>query len=443
MKGQTAVEFVIILAAVSALSVSIIAAYSTTSSSQNVVYNTILNSSIEGFNQTGQATYQSPYVYAYIPNVTYVNSSNRMEVLVYLVDNYSVNVSISGGGAVAVPVPDYGEDSEGFTTFPISVVPTMGGPFSLETEIRIVAENRTFLKNISLDSYAETGSTQETSPSSGDVYLEASLERHNESVIYNTTDWVPYYNATQSYHCSQENFFYQQYGIQTQCGSASWYYFYFSDYCYGVKGILTDTYCVYLNGTERSYSSLDPTPSYYYNLTLTLYNQSSGDGYTSNLSSGNPSGRIYSEGKAVGNVTVSNDIYGYGQLRYENPVLINESGAIRPEDSGSYTDYQNALSNFESMMNYYNGIEVSDSEYSAIQEAIGAFNTASEGLQTPQNFSVSGCYLKNSTEGYEYYCNPLQPLDYLNISTNFVGSTGIKNGSISLDGSIINIGVDK
>ena len=326
MKSQGSIEFIILLAAISAFSIVVVAGYSHISSFEANAYNAVANSSQIALEEPASIPI-APYIYLYLPNTTYTNASNIFHVLAYSPGSYSLafNAAVSEGGGQVVP-ENYSGTGAGFSDIALNLFPERVGALQLVLSARISYGNAVFSKNVTASSYAINRQTGQNSSQGQQNSLYASIVRHNESLVYGSQDWSDVYDMVQTSRCSYEDFLFHQYSIQIQCGDARWYYFESDSQCYS-EGITTRTYCVYLDAGNASYASMNQTPAYIYNITLYLHN-SSGATYASNLSSANPSAGLYMKGRSYGDVVVGNDIYAALPTSYAETVLLNSGNVI-------------------------------------------------------------------------------------------------------------------
>lgn len=430
MRLQTALEFIVLLSAVAAFSIAAVGAYLRTIPPQGA-YNSTLT--YQPPTAVPQLNY-TPYIRAYLSNITYENASNNIEIISYSPYNYSISGNVISEGA-AVTEGSWSENGSGLMDRNAYLIPNVVGSINVEINITIISQNLTYQRSLVLETYATTdASTGENLTHPKTLY--ASIIRNNESVLYQPEDPNQQYSATQRSHCSYENFYYKPYGLSLQCGNARWDYYYFSGSCYS-GGTLDAAYCVYLNSTDSSYSTFIQA-GYLYNITIDLQERPGGATYTSNLSTLAPSGAIYSSGRNYGFAS-SNGVYGTGPLQYGTVLGNDTNGFIYLPNQTIYSSYETALNNLESLLGYYNGTDVSDSSFTQIQQAISSFNSQSSLLSQSKQSPLDGCSAYKNGNANGLACTPNSQFQYQNITAIIKNVSGVQNSSQQWYGSTINI----
>jgi hypothetical protein len=429
MRAQTTLEFVIILSAVASLSVFVIGAYSGLTNAQKPFYEKALNQTTANMTYNPTSNGSGPEaLYASIANLTYVNRSNDLEVI--LASNRTVpKVYVTGAPDVAVtPEAYYNVSPNGLSVLTFSVVPKVPG------EIDLTAFADFSSTNSSAD--AETYAVQ---PSSGQVYssnpeFSASLSSRNESISFNTGDAKDVYTVSMWSHCSWESWWTDvQESIATQCGDANWYFWEFDESCYWNHDIYYATYCVKLNPTNTSFSSIQDAQQYGYNTMLMLYNGTIRLG--ADLSSENTTSALTgSNGKTYGNASVVS-VTGIAPQSYNNYILMNTSGSERVVNMSYYDTYLQYLNGLYSLMNYYNN---TNGDSSAVQQEMNYFNSSAINFVNSPAVQEQYCSLSLRGGNTVYLCSPLSGLYYdINVSINPLVYDS--NQTISVQGSTITL----
>jgi hypothetical protein len=237
--------------------------------------------------------------------------------------------------------------------------------------------------------------------------------------------------------CSVENWEYQQENIQEQCGGAQWYFWIFSGNCYYGHGIMTATYCVYLNAAPLSLGSPGTSPEYAYNITLELYTRSIPVSIAANLTDRSPYGDLRNGTATYGNAIVENDIAAVSPLQYENTVLMKTNRTVEVVNSTVYQSYSQALNNLYAVLGYYNGTGVDDGDMATIQQTISTYNLEEAKLASSQVQSDQDCWIGGNTVS-EYICRPVGLFDYENITAR-IGRIRAQTGLESVSGSVVNL----
>lgn len=429
MIAQTALEFLVILAAVSAFGVFAIGTYSGLAHQQRSAYLSALNHSA-GSNvpDSAHGAEAEPFLYASIQNVSYVNRSSALQVVVALPGSGRISsMEVAGAHGYGVfPGAYYNRSFSGIEILPFSIVPSSPGPLDIEISAKIEYGGRIATKNLTAQSFAVL-----QGPGTGPAQagFTASISRHSESILYPLSNATPAYTARMWSHCSFLDFFYHQMSLQVQCRSASWYFFMFDAYC----GQGPRTYCVELDPTNTSVRSIRQQQLYAYNVTLSLYNGSAAL-YADLSSARNASVLMGLDGNGHGNAEVES-VSGTGAQPYLAYVALNTTGSSWLADSSAYGAYAQSLNNFISMMNYYNK---TGGNVDAISEAISALNATTKRLIAPLPLEgMPACILSVQGAQPYYSCKPVSPL-YYEIRASLDPSLAAPQ-LLSVQGSTINV----
>jgi hypothetical protein len=430
MRAQTTLEFVIILSAVASLSVFVIGAYFGLTNAQKPFYEKALNqtwTSNATYNPGGNAG-SAEELYASIANLTYVNRSNSLEVII--ASNMTVpKVYVVSAQDVAVtPEAYYNVSPDGISVLTFSVVPKAPGPVDLTAVADFAYANAS--------SNADTYAAQ---PSASPVYqwnpeFSASLSSRNESVYYSIGPPKPVYTVSMWSHCSWETWWTDvQESITTQCGDANWYFWEFDPNCYWNHDIYFATYCVRLNPTNTSFSSIQDTQQYGYNATLVLYNGTMRLGASLNNLNGT-SALTGSDGRVYGSANITG-VSGAGPQAYSDYILMNTSGSERIVNMSYYETYSQYMNGLYSLMNYYNNTQGDSS--SAAQE-MSYFNSSSMDFINSPAAQEQYCGIMDSGGNVVYSCKPLSGL-YYDINVSIDPLVFDSNQTLSVQGSTINL----
>lgn len=431
MNAQTTLEFVILLSVVASLSVFVIGAYSSLTSTQKPFYESVLNqtSLANGTHGPAVGNNRSDGVYASIANLTYVNRSNNLEVI--LTSSGTVpKVYVTGTPGVAVtPGAYYNVSPGGVAVLTFSVVPKTVGAIGLTAVADFSSTNAS--------AYAETYAVQPSA--GGPVYqwnpeFSASLSRRNESIAYGMGGAKDVYAVSIWGHCSWMSWWYDvQESITAQCGDANWYFWEFDASCYWNHDIYYATYCVKLNPTGTSFSRIQNMQRYGYNTTLVLYNGTMRLGADFNAAR-NASVLTGSDGRIYGNASIV-WVSGIGPQSYSSYVLMNTSGSERVVNMSYYNTYVQYLNGMYSLMNSYNN---SGGDYGAAMQEIGYFNSSSRSFINSPAAHDQYCSLAESGGNTVYSCRPMSGL-YYDINVSIDPLVYDSNQSISVQGSTVNI----
>ncbi|MDE1857127.1 MAG: hypothetical protein KGH98_03530 [Candidatus Micrarchaeota archaeon] len=434
MRLQTSIEWMIIIAAIGAISIASLSAYSKFSTSQKALAYSLINQSAksaaqsfnQAFSQQGNVSF-----YDMIPTISFVNQSNDVHLILSGEKNFSVKKAVViADNAIVIPAAYYNVSSPGFSELGFSLLPTSQGVIHLSINASVLIGGSIINEHANGETYA----TYPQQPQGGHGGIYASIIRHNESLSFPLQAGNRTYTIGQWEHCSYLGFFGGELGIYAQCGSdASWYYWTFSDYCYS-GGITEMTHCVYLNPTSTSIRKVSLSYSPIYNITVGIYNETTMA--SANLSSKAQNAIAYNGGHPVGTASVSGRVYGDSMQPYDEVVIMNQSGQVYPINLTAYDAYVQSLNNLFSVMGYYNKSEAGDGVLN-IDEAISAYQNALSRLNSTPQADIQGCSLSilNGTESY--VCKPFSVLTYSNITITLNGSD--ISQQLDASGSTINV----
>ncbi len=435
MKAQATLEFIILLSAIAAFGSFAISTYAGLLHQQHAAYLSLLNKSANAavLASTPSSTGNELFIYASMANVSYVNRSNSLQVVVALPEGTTL-LSLKAAGSQqygVAPSAYYNISASGMDILPFSVVPTAQGPLNVNMSADIAYGNGTLTRNLTVESFAVPPGSNLTAPTN--IELSASIDRHNESVLYGISNAIPVYTVSMWSHCSYVNVWFQQLSIQDQCGYASWYFFQHNSDCYWNDGGLPITYCVALTPTNTSVRQVQSRQSYAYSITISLSNRSTV--LRSDINSIATTFPVLGPGgKSDGNASIEG-VSGTAAQGYSNYMVLNTTRSRWQVNVGDYNAYQQPLNNFESIMTYYNN---TNGNVGAIGEAMGALNSAaSTFIASSPAASTDSCEIVVQGSEWYYACAPFSPL-YYSIDAR-LNLSGIAHQLLSVQGSTINV----
>lgn len=426
MRLQTSIEFILLMAAVAGFGVTMLMVYGQMAHMQEGILAGMAGTAnaIQSSNALPSASPQYSGPYIELPSVTYVNKSNVLLVAFSGANTTLQYVNASAPGAVLEPSTYKQVGINGLEVLGFAFVPAAPGPYTIKVGYAAAGDSADLVNTSTYAVYAPANSTPQTAQYS------AAVDALSELLLFNLSSGTPTYTVTESSHCSDLNWWGQQLSISQQCGNAKWYYWMFSGSCYySANPVMTSTTCVYLNPQSASIAGLASAPFKDFNITLLLYNSSAE--LHANLSSSASASGIYSQaGAFYGNAVVS------GGISYTGPsptgyVVRLYNGADALLNQTVYYPYEQAYTNLLSTLSYYNNTSVGDS--TPIQEAISAYNSASQAITRAAPTTMQGCNFTAS--GRALACQPYAPFQFSNI-TLYMNS---KNQTLLTQGSTINI----
>ena len=437
MRLQTAIEFLIISAAVASFSVTALGIYTHMNSSQRQFVSYAFNHTTSTANMINVAIggNGSITMSASIPNFTYVNKATQIDIILFGQRSmFLKSLLISDGGEGSLSPKMFGNETiAGIGLLYSEFVPNSTGYANIEINATFATANGVVYRNASLSTYVSPSNGSATAPRS--YVYSPSMVAKDEYVAFGASGSNPIYRLSYSSHCSQMNWWYQQLPIEQQCGNAKWYFFISSGYCYYDYGAPTVTYCVYLDPTGANYSQMNQKGSKSYNLTLNLTNG------TVRLSSilaqnANRSQLLYGN-KSYGTAYVSGAVEGFYPEPYSNELFMNDNSAEKVVNISYYSPYLQQLNNVNAELAYYNNSEVSGSDLSSILQVISGYNTYENAFASAINSTSKYCALSDINRPI-YKCRTYSPFEFTNITAvieNYYGT----NNSYVVDGSEVYI----
>ncbi|MGC8495790.1 MAG: hypothetical protein ACP5MX_01095 [Candidatus Micrarchaeia archaeon] len=425
MKAQTSIEFIILLAAVSSLSVFLIGLYgnvfSAERSSFSIVSNAFANST-QNMTNVQYGAVQGFHMSIFVPNSMYVGEQYTVQLAIYVPPNSSIQyIHVNASNAYVNP-SSRANISSGFTVLSFSVLPLNPGLVVVNATALLGNSTRS-VAGISYASIAQQSASNSTMP-----YF--SISRNLESVAYNTSMPSHIYTLGLWSHCSYVSFWGSELSIGQECGAgASWYFWVGSWYCTWAPGSQSDTmtYCVYKQQSNASVQEILQKPHYIFSINVSVtYNNYN---LNSELSSSVPEAPLLLKGMKAGNVLVS-DVSGSANPISQYLVLDKPSGNYL-ENASTYSIMQVTRQNLYNELSYYNGTSISTSTLTRIEQGINSLNMIA-GSIINGNESSSACSVSSNS----VLCNPI-PYLYYTIAAN----SSLVPGKFTEDyeGSILNI----
>ncbi|MDE1810649.1 MAG: hypothetical protein KGH66_01230 [Candidatus Micrarchaeota archaeon] len=431
-RAQTTMEFMILLGASASLGIAALAMYGHLTSSQSTILASIANSSgAQAPAQFKPAGNQSSMLIS-LGGTSYLNSSNSFYVVISApYGAYIAGVNLSAEGGSVAPSSYGGMASDGMKILQFAFLPTSEGSSLVSAEAEVEYNGSDF--ELQKTAYTYSVPLQGPAVLGQGPQFSASITPLNQSILYpiSTPSNVTY--ATEWSHCSYHDFFNHLLPFQAQCGNANWEFFVFSDSCYWGSGVTSATYCITLNSTHSSYSTISQAQSYQYAARVGIYNQTMS--LVSYINSSSNHSILVGALSAAGTASVSS-VSGIGPNPQQGYVILNVSGRQRAIGTSSYGSYIQALNNIDSVLGYYNQTGIEDSDLSVIQAAIQGYNTQSLQFTNSSNQTDPQCSLYSKAGKQFYKCSPVSGLYYV-IDASISGAKATQ--TLSVGGSTINI----
>lgn len=428
MNAQSSMEFIILLAAVSAFAVAVLSASSGMSSQvrsmasllPNISSNSVLQSM-----QPAQATQGA--LSLYLPTVSYVNESNEGYAIAYVPGGFTIRgVSADAPNMALLPYDSSGQGQP----YVISVPFVPNAPGKNAMSIRLTATNGT--STLTMLASGETESVDPAAQYDSPQQPYATIVRNNESMIYGLSGAVSVQGITQSTGCTKSDFWGNPYPIAQQCGNAFAYMRTFDDYCYDRFGA-TLTYCFYTQGSALGIRKVNYTYSPYYNISLSVMVGNAT--LLSGLTSSREDSSVFYGGEAVGTASVLGDVASYGRDPAMGVVMLGNATAVRAVNMSYYQTFEQYLNDALAVIGYYNNTAVDSSQLSSVQQSVSSYDAYAAGLGKAPN-ATAQCSYSRALDSL--VCRPVQGFAY-SIDVNL--SRGIYSGNtvIYTEGSSIRL----
>ncbi len=438
-RQQASIEFIIIMAAVTAFSVFGLSYYMHLHSAINQITGAS-NSILLPANGTNASTPLEMTAYALVPYHATAQAESQATLIISTTEPAMLSVSAGSPNSIISPCNYSNQNLTSFLVLPVEVYIPSAGNGTLWFNVTAFSGNSELSKHLS---YSFTSYANTTRNSTFNSSRQGTLNPQNvtakiipisEYVYYNASKFSNAYRITETSHCSYLNFWGQQMPIQSQCGGASWYFWSFSSNCYyGPAQVTTATYCVYQEPSGTKVASISQEPGYSYNVSLNV--SYAGLNASAYLTQYNPESELESAGIAYGNASAGNEIYASAP-NPQGSMIVSSNGTFFIANSTDYSEYANAYEQLVNTMSYYNNTgdsgdtsSASEAMYS-YENALGSFI----GDLGPANSSL--CSVSNN--GAIYKCKPYSQFQFYNMSAALNSYNGTPK-TLSYMGSSIKI----
>ena len=434
-RAQATIEFMVLLGATASLAIVGLAMYHHLTASQATVFTALDNASASIHQPQQQAVPERYSISISLGGTSYMNRSNTFYLLITApYGAYITGASITSTGGTVVPSTIAPETTDGITLARLSFVPSAAGPGSVSASVYVAYNGSSTELNGTAYTYSVPFIGTGPTGYSSSPQFSASITSANQSVAYPVGQPVGIGYATEWSHCSYHSWSGSLLPFGSQCGDANWDFNVWSDSCYWTHGVVGATYCVKLNSTPSSYSTISGGQGYLYQMELRLYNQTLSLAAEANSSSGT-SGLRDAYGRAMGSMGITG-VSGIGPDPSQGYVVLNASGSRRVVTLSGYQSFEQALNNLDSVMGYYNQTGIQDSDLSVIQATIQGYDNQALQFTNSSNAPDPRCSLSSVNGSLEYLCSPVSGL-YYTINASVDGMNGLQY--VSVGGSTVRI----
>ena len=307
--------------------------------------------------------------------------------------NYTVNMSLSSDGVAILGNSTYSVNG-GSSIIQFGFIPENSGESSITLNYSYLYGGKpvSYSKSYYLLAMLKYSGA---SPNSS-VQYSGKVTGLNYSLGYNTSA-SPVGKIYVSTHCTYTNFYGNPLPFSEQCGSASWDYRIFSNYCYYYSDTSTQTYCVYLDKVATAvYPEGQPKPAYSVNASVSL-----GSAHYSSIINSSSNSTVYSASGEPSGYAYNNGTVTYSPIQPDSVYLNLSNGTQKIVPQQYYYGYASAFSSLSGYMSYYNGTAVSQSELSSIGGKLSSYNESLAQLLSSAPLETS-CYY--SLKKSRYVC---------------------------------------
>lgn len=418
MKIQASLEFILILSALSILSVSVVTLYGKAVFAQNKLLQESGNAlafNIPVLHNSTQST--NPSAFLYMPVNSTVGKSSHLQITFFNCSNGTAIVSLNSTSLLFAN-ERMAVDIEGFGMASVPFTPMTSGKDTAIASYSVSCNGYEDTRTYPLSTFALPSQAQQNL-----TFYSATISSRNESVVYRIDSINPVVNLTQSTFCTQYDFWYHPLPITVQCGTLNAWEYIASKLYYCPW---TTTTCIWQHQTRYNLTSTDQA-NFTYSYSFYLSVSTPYGTMRSNLSN--------KEGSTP--VILNNVIVGHAEVvsvssapTPQDPNLLLNGSSYKAVGGSTYSEYDQARNNLFSTLAFYNRTE----SYSPqIDEALYAYNQSLKGLINGTSKSTV-C----SSAGDLLYCKPELPFTYaISILVNGTFSGG--NTTVFFSGSEVNV----
>ncbi len=424
-KLQTSLEFLIILAIVSALSLSAILLYKNVAAGSKSVLYGINALKINGtLNETVlMNSGEDPRISIYFPINSTLDSKNTMQIDAYGCSN-GLALYLLSSNSIAFSNQNMTAAISGISVINETFEPFSEGSDSAILHYAINCTNAIISGTYSLETYSTSAK-----PSSGSAPQQyyALISSRNESIIYPINDTENIANMTQFNHCSYVSFFGVTNPVSSQCGTPNAYdYIMFDEGCLAPEYPYSRAYCIVPSQSKYGIISGYGQPKYSFSLSIsTNLGVLNSSFFNSNASD------VYLGNEVVGKALITNF---YSESSQTPQSIISNGSTYELANYSAYTQFEQDKNALYSMLAYYNGSAISGDIQSGIRQSLFAFSKSARTLIGA--FGPESSQERCGLTGAYYTCKANVPFTY-NIYVNT--TMPLINQTLSYSGSVIRL----
>ena len=419
MRTQAGLEFMLILAMVALLGLAALMLYSRNIGSLDSAKTPLaFNASV---NVTGVQQVQMPYIWAYVPLNSTLNSENKMQIDLAGCTNGTADISLASASMAfsASLLRDIAVN--GIKSIGIGFEPFAAGMNNISMNYTVICEGS---ERHGVSIFGTFAMPADGAGAASGAYIKRIYERvdfaAHGSNIMTTDEWS---------HCTKVNYWTGiPLGIGAQCGTGDgWDFMTFDAGCLAPYWSYSDTHCVVPVDTGRAYIEQGSGHAAY---AIEAYAYTGTGTLNSTLSSASNASLVYLNGRDAGNASVMSAAYA---VQNYQPFLINGSRYGTASDD-ALSAYIQSRNNLYSMLKYYNLTGISGDTATSIEEARSTFGREAYALIGSFSGLGSGCTAENGSA----VCDAFSPFTY-DIAMRMNASQGIGNASFYYEGSDIRV----
>lgn len=439
MRLQTSIEFILVLSAIALFSIFVIAQYMHIQTTQKAAYGILGNQSSYSWPGSNVllSAQNSISVVPIVSNLSYVNRSNSLQVIVTYPKSYNlikINVSSTPNVTVFPQVLNNLSYSQ-FQVLTFSFFPNEEGVLKFQVQAILKSANNATPIIASAYTYAiQQNSTRNSSGNNGFV---AFLTNRNESVLYPLSKQNGVTTINSWSHCAYHDFWGNRESEPLQCGMGTWGFVASDGSCNVFWAAGRDRYyCFSQVSSGDKTAKLEPQTSFTYNAVLNLRNSTLS--LMSDLTSASENSILVDNTGKLQGITEVNGVYTAEILPspYVSYAILNNTQKLSPINYSYYDNYSSARSSLLNTLLVYNGTWVGGDVLNYVQKTVLQTNVY-ENILLAAPPAETNCAFYPASDPSFYSCKSVLPFSY-NITVS-IDNLSKLNQTLQYQGSLIEI----
>jgi|GEM_PF-4086655 len=435
MRIQSSLEFIMILVGVSIFSLFVISQYiplaNIQSGSFSKLSNKLLNSNTSNSNSLNTYNTIQPNVTLFLPNTSYINKSNNLNILFSYPGSYRINsIKLVSENAIIYPNNISNISGSFIKLVGLNFIPKVAGLLHINAAIILTVGNSIFKYNYSGVSFSKYPSpynnTSNNSNNSNNTV--ALISNRNESILFYPSNATQISNVQEWQHCTYINgLFGTPLPEYRQCGYNT-YGFSLADWSSGGCVVHSKYVCFKFSGSNVYLQNISNRDTYLYK--INLYTNINNINASTMLSNNFSSNQLISNNIKIGSAEINN-VFTFNP-NYSGYVIENKSNNKYIVNSTYYNNYLNATSRLGLILAEANGTNEPSNFYNYVNNVVGKINYYYSEIINEQPVEINKCTLSND----QLICKLNYPFVY-NITVNIFNQS--INKTVNYEDSIIHI----